>query len=120
MTPNRVSLDDDLDRPRKPESAWWIDEDWAPIDTADGLDPIRAFVSLLRGPTGDGQAKRDAGLKVHWTIDQSHYPAALRHWHRYEGGERYDDESNAHALVHCAWRLLATAWQEMKHDGRLP
>jgi hypothetical protein len=73
------------------------------------LDTFRA---LLAVPTGDGKNKRDAGTKVHWTIDQTHKDAMLRHLGRWWNGEREDADSGAHPLVHLAWRALAVAWQE--------
>lgn len=80
---------------------------------------LRIFTDMLRGPTGDGKAKRDAGMKVHWTIDNTHEGAMLRHLGRYWNGERKDADSGGHPLVHLAWRALAVAWQEM-HAGEIP
>ena len=73
---------------------------------------LAEFNELLAGPTGDGKTKRDAGLKPLWKVDPSHLAAAARHLERWQDGERIDADSGCHPLVHCAWRLLAVAWQE--------
>lgn len=70
------------------------------------------FTTLLAGPTGDGKNKRDAGLKAHWTVDNTHADAMLRHLGRWWNGERVDADSGSHPLVHLAWRALAVAYQE--------
>lgn len=73
---------------------------------------LRIFGEMLSIPTGDGKNKRDAGTKVHWTIDPGHKDAMLRHLGRWWNGEKADADSGAHPLVHLAWRALAVAYQE--------
>lgn len=70
------------------------------------------FTGMLAAATGDGAKKRQAGEKVSWKVDDGHWPAAVRHIIRWEGGEKVDADSLAHPLVHAAWRLLAVAHQE--------
>lgn len=74
---------------------------------------IATFSDMLRGPTGDGKAKREAGVKEHWQVDRSHADAMLRHLGRWWNGEQSDIDSGCHPLVHVAWRALAVAWAEM-------
>ena len=81
---------------------------------------LGAFLSLLEAPTGDGGHKRAIGAKPLWKVDTSHPAASGRHRAKYAAGERYDDESGAHHLVHSAWRDLATAYQDMVDDGLIP
>lgn len=81
---------------------------------------LHVFNLLLQGPTGDGKAKRDAGLKEHWSIDSTHLGAAARHCERWDAGETHDPDSGCHPLVHAAWRLLAVAYQELAERGEEP
>jgi hypothetical protein len=81
--------------------------------SAETDDILAKFTDMLRTPTGDGKSKRDAGTKVHWTIDGTHEAAMLRHLGRYWNGERKDADSGTHPLVHMAWRCLALAYQQM-------
>lgn len=73
---------------------------------------LAEFTAILKGPTGDGKAKRDRGTKPLWKDDPSHAGAALRHLGRWHDGETEDADSGCHPLAHAAWRLLAVAWQE--------
>jgi hypothetical protein len=75
-----------------------------------------AFAELLRGATGDGSRKRQAGMKPSWKIDTSHKAAAMRHIGYYMSGETVDKDSGQHPLQHAAWRLLAVAWQDTHVD----
>lgn len=78
------------------------------------VDELHAiFDAMLRQASGDGQTKRQAGLKPLWKDDESHEGALRRHLARWEldrGG--LDVDSNAPHLVHVAWRALALAWRE--------
>lgn len=78
-------------------------------ETEEILDTFRA---MLEGPTGDGKAKRDAGTKPHWMVDQSHADAAAHHYGEWLLGHKFDHESGAHHLAHAAWRFLAISVQE--------
>ena len=80
--------------------------------SAETEDILVKFTELLTGPTGDGSNKRAAGTKEHWTVDDTHYDAMLRHLGRYWNGERVDADSGCHPLVHLAWRALALAYQQ--------
>lgn len=73
---------------------------------------LATFTDLLRGPTGDGKMKRDAGTKPHWMIDTSHPDAIVHHYGEWLLGHKFDAESGSHHLVHVAWRCLAIAAQE--------
>lgn len=88
--------------------------------TSEQNEVLGQFLDMLGGPTGDGGAKRGAGLKPSWKVDQSHYDAAVRHFHRWINGEREDKDSGVHPLIHMAWRLLAIAWQEDEAAGKHP
>lgn len=88
--------------------------------TPEQNEVIGTFVTLLEGPTGDGGAKRGAGLKPSWKIDQSHEGAFERHVARWREGELHDKDSGSHPLVHAAWRLLAIAYQELAAAGEIP
>lgn len=70
------------------------------------------FLELLRAPTGDGRKKREAGTKPSWKID-THEAQIFSHIAKWKKGETIDPDSGTHTLVHCAWRCLAIAWQEM-------
>ncbi len=74
---------------------------------------LRIFGEMLAGPTGDGQIKRNAGTKPHWTIDSGHASAMYRHLEYWEAGEQHDVDTGGHPLVSVAWRALAVAWQEV-------
>ncbi len=89
-----------------------VTEPIAPPEPDEQDQIIAAFVALLRGPTGDGGTKREAGTKQHWTIDPGHRAAMYRHLHAWEQGERIDADSGCSPLVHFAWRALGLAWQE--------
>jgi hypothetical protein len=80
--------------------------------TDEALEILDTFEEMLRGPTGDGQGKRQRGKKVIWKNDKTHADAMLRHLHRWDRGEKVDPDSGSHPLVHVAWRALAIAWQE--------
>ena len=67
---------------------------------------------MLAVPTGDGGKKRAAGEKPSWKVDQSHKAALFSHLYKWERGDKVDEDSGAHPLVHLAWRALAIAWQE--------
>ena len=73
---------------------------------------LAVFMELLRGPTGDGKKKRDAGTKPSWKVDPAHEAALFSHLFKWKKGETVDPDSGAHPLVHLAWRALAIAWQE--------
>lgn len=73
---------------------------------------IDEFTTLLRMATGDGAAKRRAGEKPSWKVDDSHEGAIFSHLTKWKRGEKIDPDSGAHPLVHAAWRCLAIAWQE--------
>ena len=87
-----------------------------PYDPDEQLHILAVFAELLALPTADGGRKRAAGTKVNWQVDRGHWEAFWRHLRRYENGETYDAESQAHALIHAGWRLLACAAQDM-HRG---
>ena len=70
------------------------------------------YAEMLDACTKDGGRKRAAGEKVDWRIDPDHRRGFYSHIYKYEAGDREDEDSGAHPLVHAAWRLLATAWQE--------
>lgn len=67
---------------------------------------------MLSACTKDGGNKRKAGEKVDWRIDKDHRRGFYSHLYKYERGDREDEDSGAHPLVHAAWRLLAIAYQE--------
>lgn len=73
---------------------------------------IAEFARMLRAATGDGAAKRQAGTKPSWKVDNSHEGAIFSHLTKWKRGEKHDADSGAHPLVHAAWRCLAIAWQE--------
>lgn len=79
--------------------------------THEASEILSEFAKLLAGPTNDGQEKRRHGKPL-WKVDSSHLDAMHRHLHRYDMGERVDEHSGSHPLVHVAWRALAVAWQE--------
>lgn len=82
---------------------------------------LGTFLDMLKGPTGDGGAKRGRGDKVSWKIDAGHWSAAMRHIDRYsKDDETEDKDSGVHPLIHAAWRLLAVAWQDDEDWGRHP
>jgi hypothetical protein len=83
-----------------------------PTRNAEQNEILGAFINLLEGPTGDGGAKRAAGVKANWKVDDSHEAAAFRHLGYWMDGERFDGDSGCHALAHAAWRLLAIAYRE--------
>ncbi len=73
---------------------------------------IGVFTKMLRGATVDGGKKRKAGTKPPWWRDKSHEAAIWSHMSKWKHGEIHDKDSNAHPLVHLAWRALAIAYQE--------
>jgi hypothetical protein len=80
-------------------------------------DVLARFMEELRKPTGDGKNKRARGEKPPWYNDNSHPAAMYRHLERWEAGERYDPDHEAHPLVAMAWRALAIACKE---SGNIP
>ncbi len=72
------------------------------------------FMLMLREVTKDGGNKRAAGLKPPWWKDPSHWKAVFSHINKYMHGEKHDKDSDAHPMVHGAWRMLAIAYQETK------
>lgn len=125
-----TTLDDDLDRAILPPGAWWVDDEWAPIDqprsaqpsapayrTAEQHEILGAFLDLLAGPTGDGAVKRDRGEKTLWKYDTTHRDALLRHLTRAIEGETYDEDSGCPTWSHIAWRACALAYQQLDRDG---
>lgn len=82
---------------------------WTPTEPD---EIIAEFTKLLRGPTGDGANKRQAGEKVSWKVDTGHTRAIFSHLGKWVDGETADAVSGCHPLAHAAWRCLAQAWQE--------
>lgn len=80
-------------------------------------DVLERFMSELSKATGDGSKKRQAGTKPAWYEDDSHEAAIFSHLNKWKHGEKVDDHSGAHPLVHLAWRALAIACQE---TGNVP
>lgn len=72
----------------------------------------RIFSAMVAIPTGDGSRKRQAGEKPSWKVDGGHEAALFSHLNKWKHGDIVDPDSNAHTLVHLAWRALAIAWQE--------
>ena len=83
------------------------------------LDALVRFNGLLRGPLGDGAAKRAVGQKLPWYIEtpKSHLESLERHWDAYQAGERRDPDSGCHPLQHRAVRGLMVAAHE---TGNVP
>lgn len=73
---------------------------------------IEVFTQLLWKATGDGGKKREAGLKPPWYRDETHERALFSHLYKWKRGDRVDEDSGAHPLVHLAWRALAIAYQQ--------
>lgn len=72
-------------------------------------DVLDRFARELSKATGDGSKKRQAGSKPPWYHDTSHEVAIFSHLLKWKKGERFDPDSGAHPMVHCAWRCLAIA-----------
>ena len=73
---------------------------------------IRVFTQMLWAATKDGGAKRAAGLKQPWYIDETHEAALFSHLNKWKHGVKIDPDSGVHPLIHGAWRMLAIAYQE--------
>jgi hypothetical protein len=84
---------------------------------AEREDVLRRFLVELRGATGDGSQKRQAGTKPPWYLDKSHEGAIFSHLMKWKRGEKVDKDSGVHPLVHAAWRCLAIACSE---SGNVP
>ena len=98
------------------DSTWSVLIDGvATLEQAEVLD---AFAALLGSASADGGRKRAAGQKVSWRVDLEHPAAIDSHLLKWRAGELVDGDSGAHPLVHCAWRALAVAWQEMDRAQR--
>ena len=82
-------------------------------DPSEQDELLDIFRDMLRGPTGDGGAKRASGTKPSWKIDPDHEAGLFSHLAKWKKGELVDPDSGSHPLVHLAWRALAIAWQEM-------
>lgn len=80
-------------------------------------DTLRRFVEELSKVTGDGNKKRQMGLKPPWYQDGDHERAIFSHFMKWKHGEKVDKDSGAHPLVHAAWRCLAIALIE---SGNVP
>lgn len=80
-------------------------------------DVLRRFRQELEKATGDGSKKRQAGTKPPWYEDGDHLRGIFSHLTKYFAGEKFDKDSGAHTLVHCAWRCLAIACRE---SGNVP
>lgn len=87
--------------------------DWA----REREDVLQRFVEELGKATGDGSKKRQAGEKPPWWEDTSHEAAIFSHIMKWKKGEKVDKDSNAHPMVHVAWRALAIACAE---SGNVP
>lgn len=88
-----------------------------PLRATEQNEILGIFMDMLAGPTGDGGVKRFAGTKPHWKVDD-HFNRGMAHIERYvNDGERWDKDSGVNPLIHAAWRLLATAWQDDERDG---
>jgi hypothetical protein len=83
-----------------------------PYDASEQDIVISVFTAMLRDATKDGGKKRKAGTKPPWWRDGSHEAAIFSHLSKWKHGEVHDKDSNAHPLVHLAWRALAIAYQE--------
>jgi len=89
-----------------------------PTDFAEErYDLLERFMKELVKATGDGSAKRAAGIKPPWYEDKSHEAAIFSHFMKWKKGEVVDPDSGAHPLVHVAWRALAIACVE---TGNVP
>jgi hypothetical protein len=77
------------------------------------------FVLMLDAATKDGGRKRMAtkNPKPSWKVDPSHEAAIFSHLNKWKHGEKRDQDSGVHPLIHCAWRCLAIAWQETNRAG---
>jgi hypothetical protein len=73
---------------------------------------LETFGRMLAGVTRDGGRKRMSGEKPPWWRDPSHEAAIFSHLNKWKHGEKFDEDSGAHPLVHLAWRALAIAWIE--------
>ncbi len=83
-------------------------------------DVLAMFQLMLEDATGDGNTKRQAGLKPPWYEDPDHEAAIFSHLNKWKHGEIVDPDSGTHPLVHGAWRMLAIAYQELygQHSPR--
>ncbi len=84
----------------------------ATVSIDERADLLSRFTAALEKPTYDGQAKRRRGEKPPWYNDDTHEAAMFRHIGRWKSGDKIDNDSGAHALVHVAWRALALALRE--------
>lgn len=75
-------------------------------------DVLDRFTLLLSAATGDGSVKRQRGEKPPWYDDDSHEAALFSHLNKWKHGEKMDEHSGVHPLVHLAWRALAIACRE--------
>lgn len=83
-------------------------------DNSEQYEVVGRFSQMLWEATRDGGKKRAAGTKPSWKVDPSHEKAIFSHLAKWKKGELVDADSGSHPLVHCAWRCLAVAYQEMK------
>jgi hypothetical protein len=81
-------------------------------DPSEQSDIIRIFSEMLWAATKDGGKKRAAGVKPPWYLDDAHEAAIWSHVNKWKHGEKVDQDSGHHPLVHMAWRALAIAYQE--------
>lgn len=88
--------------------------------TPEQQEVLQAFADMLATVSRDGGKKRAAGLKPSWKIDTSHEAALFSHLNKWKHGEKLDDHSWQHPLVHLAWRALAIAWQETESANSAP
>lgn len=85
---------------------------------AEVADTFQCLTALLWDVLRDGGRKRDAGVKPHWSVDESHIGAMSRHLDAWALGPvppyfDPDPDSGAHPLVHAAARALMIAAQEL-------
>lgn len=78
-------------------------------------EPMAAWAILaemMKPCLCDGGNKRQAGTKPPWQVDPSHEAALFSHISKWKHGEKVDDDSGCHPLVHLAVRALMIAHQE--------
>jgi hypothetical protein len=107
MRPKRVIHFDEA-----AELAELAEQKQAQYDPREQDTVIRIFSDMLRDVTRDGGRKRATGVKPPWWSDDSHEAAIFSHLMKWKKGEMRDKDSNAHPLVHLAWRALAIAYRE--------
>ena len=73
---------------------------------------LRVFTAMLRAATKDGGQKRARGEKPPWWCDPGHEAAIFSHLNAWKHKVLVDKDSDAHPLVHLAWRALAIAYIE--------